>query len=163
MAAECCGSDPSAEKRAAGGTETVATVIGFWALQAPSSAYARWPQACCADWLLGSRRSAPYFLLAAPPKLPLCCLTFELTPTRTAGSAGRADDDVRGGRAASAACRAGSAVERGVRQHCARRVVGKALPKATCTLPVRLALAEATDVRPDRLLALPGRPEAPRL
>ena len=48
----------------------------------------------------------------------MCGLTFELTPTVEAGSVSRVgDDSTAGAGPAYAACRSGSGVERGVRQH----------------------------------------------
>jgi hypothetical protein len=51
----------------------------------------------------------------------LCCLTFELTPTAEAGSVSLVRDDAPSAAdQAYAACRSGSAVERGVRPHSRR-------------------------------------------
>jgi hypothetical protein len=50
----------------------------------------------------------------------VCGLTFELTPTAEAGSVSLDCDDANLATGqAYAACRSGSAVERGVRPHCA--------------------------------------------
>ena len=55
----------------------------------------------------------------------LCSLTFELTPTAEAGSVSLGCDDATLATGqAYAACRSGSAVERGVRPHARRHEAG---------------------------------------